>query len=41
MRAAKSCERKAQARKKNALLSEFFAAAKLCESTLTQHPLTV
>jgi hypothetical protein len=37
MRAAKSYERKAQALKKNALLSEFFAAAKICASLLSHN----
>jgi hypothetical protein len=37
MRAAKSYERKAQASKKNALLSGFFAAAKICASLLSHN----
>jgi hypothetical protein len=37
MRAEKSCERKAQAHKKNALPSEFFAAVKICASLLSRN----
>jgi hypothetical protein len=37
MRAAKSCERKAQAHKKNALPSEFFAAVNMCESLISHN----
>jgi hypothetical protein len=37
MRAAKSRERKAQALKKNALLSKFFAAAKICAGLLSHN----